>query len=571
MSLGQFNKNDGLAMTAYAGDGAVLLAFDVDEDKTQNFAGFAVKTVTPNKGPYASNEYWLKNRISFKGGLSSDTALTPDMRVESNKAPFQTFRWVHFPGAGPGKYVYTVYACYFKGGGSVDLGPSVQVEVDLSYHTFSNLELGFTRGYISSQAYIDRFKNADIRPKVKSIDFDTTSYEAQYEWLGAHARKMIFDFLEECSEDASISVDVFSYDFDEPDVIRKLAAMGSRVRVFQDDSTLHTKSGAVEPDVVSTLKQAGATVKTGHFNRFAHDKVMIQNKNGKAIKVLTGSANFSLRGLYVQANSVLVFDDPVTAELYEQAFEQAFNDENGFKSSDIASKWFEATTNHNPLVSISYAPHKTAFSLDTVSQVIDSAKSSVFFAIMETTGGGPVMPTLENLSNKDDILSLGTIEQKSQLSLFKQGKNSGVTSFAFLKQNVPKPFKAEWSGGMGQVIHHKFVVCDFNSDDPVVFCGSSNLAQGGETSNGDNLIEIHDANIAKYYAIESIRLFDHYRFRSLHENSTSDQPLELDTTDNWVKRFYNPNDLKCQERKLFIGTQQSQGLNAATIHKTRKK
>jgi hypothetical protein len=499
----------------------------------------------------------LKNRLSFKGGLTSETELTPEKRSESNRAPFQTFHWVHFPGAGPGKYVYTVYACYFKEDETVELGQGVQVEADLSYRAFSNLELGFTRGSISSQAYIDRFKNADIRPKVKSIDFDTAPYEAQYEWLGAHARKMIFDFLEECSNDPSISVDVFSYDFDEPDIIGKLAAMGSRVRVFQDNADLHTKPGAVEPEVVSKLREAGAAVKTGNFGRFAHDKVMIQKKNNKAIKVLTGSANFSLRGLYVQANSVLVFDDPITAGLYEQAFEQAFNDESGFKSSNIASQWFEATTNNAPPVSISYAPHKTAFSLDTVSEVIDSAKSSVFFAVMETTGGGPVIPALENLSDKDGILSLGTIEQSGQLKLFKQGKNSGVTSFSFLKKNVPKPFQAEWSGGLGQVIHHKFVVCDFNSDDPVVFCGSSNLSKGGETSNGDNLIEIRDANLAYYYAIEAIRLFDHYRFRSLHESSTSDQPLELDTTDNWVKPFYDPNNLKCQIRKLFIGTQQT--------------
>jgi len=554
MSLGEFFRNEGLAVTAYDGDGAILLAFDIDEDKTQNLAGFAVKAITPNRGPYESNEYWLKNRLSFNRGLSNETVLTPDKWVDSNKAPLQTFHWVHFPGAGPGKYTYIVYACYFKEDGAVDLGSSVQVEADLSHRAFSNLDVGFTRGYISSQAYADRFKNAEIRPKVKSVDFDTAPYEAQYEWLGARARKMIFDFLEECLDDASINVDVFSYDFDEPDIIRKLAAMGSRVRVFQDDAPLHTETGDIELEAVSVLRQAGATVKTGHFRRFAHNKVMIQKKNGKATKVLTGSANFSLRGLYVQANSVLVFDDPVTAGLYEQAFEQAFNDETGFKSSNIASKWFEATTNHNPLVSISFAPHKTAFSLDTVSQVIDSAKSSVFFAVMEAESSGPVMPALANLANRENVLSLGTIEQKSQLSLFKQGKNSGVTSFSFLKKNVTKPFQAEWKGGKGRVIHHKFVVCDFNSDNPVVFCGSSNLAGGGETSNGDNLIEVRDANLANYYAIEAIRLFDNYRFRSLHENSTSNKPLELDPTDNWVKPFYNPNDLKCQTRKLFIGT-----------------
>jgi len=143
--------------------------------------------------------------------------------------------------------------------------------------------------------------------------------------------------------------------------------------------------------------------------------------------------------------------------------------------------------------------------------------------------------------------------------LFKQGKNSGVTSFEFLENDIPEPFKEEYSGGTGQVIHHKFVVCDFNGDNPVVYCGSSNLSQGGEKSNGDNLIEIRDVDIAYYYAIEAIRLFDHYRFRSLHENSTSNKPLQLDTTDNWVRPFYNPNDLRCQTRKLFIGTQQSQG------------
>ena len=67
MALREFNKNDGLKVAAYAGDGSVLLAFDIDEDKIKNLAGFAVEAVTPDKGPYPSNKYWLKNRLSFKG------------------------------------------------------------------------------------------------------------------------------------------------------------------------------------------------------------------------------------------------------------------------------------------------------------------------------------------------------------------------------------------------------------------------------------------------------------------------------------------------------------------------
>src|SRR5262249_58765385 len=103
--------------------------------------------------------------------------------------------------------------------------------------------------------------------------------------------------------------------------------------------------GAMEIEAKRILE--GSTgpdnIKVGHFERFAHNKVIIQKKNGKAVKVLTGSANFSVRGLYVQANNVLVFDDPETADLYEQAFEQSFSDPStaAFKNSVIAENVFE--------------------------------------------------------------------------------------------------------------------------------------------------------------------------------------------------------------------------------------
>ncbi|HTX43670.1 MAG TPA: phospholipase D-like domain-containing protein, partial [Methanocella sp.] len=448
----------------------------------------------------------------------------------------------------------------FKDGGSLEMGKGVPLNIDLSYRTSPNLELGFTRGAISSQAYADRFKNADIRPKVKSVDFDTAAYRPQYEWLGAHARKLVFDFLTECQEDPSINVDVFTYDFDEPDIIRKIAALGHRARVIQDDSALHTKGEAIEPRAVDVLKQAGVTVKTGHFRRFSHDKIFIQKKSGKAVKVLTGSTNFSLRGLYIQANSVLVFDSPEIAGLYGRAFDQAFDDMGNFRSSGMASKWFDVTSGVAPPISFSFAPHETGFTLDAVADAVDSAKSSAFFAVMQMgkpETGGRALSSLIGLGERDNIFSLGIVDSKSDLKLFKQGKSNGVTSKSWLRKNAPRPFLPELSGLAGQggfaghVIHHKFIVCDFNDRNPVVFCGSSNLAPGGETSNGDNLIAIHDPTIAYNYAVEAIRLYDHYRFRSLHEGSTSSRPLELDTTDGWVKPFYDPGNIKFNERKLF--------------------
>jgi hypothetical protein len=56
------------------------------------------------------------------------------------------------------------------------------------------------------------------------------------------------------------------------------------------------------------------------------------------------------------------------------------------------------------------------------------------------------------------------------------------------------------------------VVCGLNGGDPVVYCGSSNLASGGEAANGDNLLAIHDADVATAFAIEALGLVDHYNF-----------------------------------------------------------
>ncbi|MDQ6864401.1 MAG: phospholipase D-like domain-containing protein [Thermoproteota archaeon] len=558
------DNSNGLTVTPHIGDGAVLLAFDLDKDKVANLAGFSVECTTPEgRGTFPTNKYFLTNALSFENKITSDKKLTSVDYKGSDKAPFQLFHWIHFPSAGEGQYRYTVYASYFKHNGDLELGPKVNCSVNLMYrsHT-SSLELGFTRGYISSQAYVQRFKNEPISPKPKTIDFDTSGYQKKYQWLGAHARMMIFDFLKECLKDTAIHADIFSFDFDEPDIVRNLCKMGKRVRVFQDDSKLHTSANSIEPKAMDTLRKAGVLVKTGHFHRFAHDKVIIQKKNNRAIKVLTGSANFSLRGLYVQANSVIIFDDPASAELYEQAFEQAFTDQSGFSSSIIASKWFDLEIKHNDgggtnlkskgkNLHLSFAPHKTAFSLEKVSSAIEDAKSSVFFAVMAPEGGGTVMPDLEKLGDKKQLLSLGIIQMQGQLKLFRPGIGSAVTSFGFLHSQVQEPFREEWSGGPGQVIHHKFVVCDFDKESPVVFCGSSNLADGGEKSNGDNLIAIYDRSIATCYAVEAIRLFDHYRFRNLHENSTSNNPLLLDSTDKWTKPYYDLKDIKSRERLIL--------------------
>ena len=132
--------------------------------------------------------------------------------------------------------------------------------------------------------------------------------------------------------------------------------------------------------------------------------------------------------------------------------------------------------------------------------------------------------------------------------------NTTFIPFSYLSNKVPAPFRAEWDGGVGQVIHHKFVVTDFNGDNPLVFAGSSNLAAGGEKQNGDNLVCFADRDIATRYAIEAIQLVDHYRFRAVMQKATDAQPLQLQGhSAGWAADYYTRGNPKFRERTLLAG------------------
>jgi hypothetical protein len=553
-----------LTVTAHVGDRSVLLAFDLPRSRTTGLAGFAVR-VTPAGRP----AYWLKNRLSFAASITKTRTLNgpkgKSKYADSFDSPYQMFHWVDFPPGGAGRYVYEVSARYFANASASSLkdGSKVTLFVDIS-DTAGDPALGMTRGYVSSQAFIDRFAKFDQKgqailwPKKKSIDFSTAPYATVYEYLGAHGRKLVFDFLAELQAKA-YDLDMFAYDFNEPDIVRAILALknkGAAVRLYLDDSKSHAPKTAAESLIAAKFTQAKIEVRRGHFRRFAHDKVMIAKRNGTAQSVLAGSANFSVRGLYVQANSVLVFNDPTVADWYAKAFDQAWTDAKGFAKSPIARDWWSRPNDDS--LRISFAPHSDPpFSIaDTAKAIKAAAKgpgSSVLFAVMETSGAGAVLDTVKSIGTDPSVLSLGTIEKSGQITTFRgDPTNASVVSFAYLKQAAPGPFKAEVDAGPGQHIHHKFVVCDFNGKEPVVFCGSSNLARGGEVSNGDNLLEIRDPRVVSAYAVEAVRLFDHYRFRSRQSKATQTKPLGLKTDNSWATPFYDAKDIKSREREVFI-------------------
>lgn len=596
-------KNETLAVKAYRGDAMTLLAFDLlRETDRNNFVGFTIEFRNATIPVFLP----LRNRITFEP-IPQNISESEQIKLKSSRlAPFQKFRWIHvlrnFTANNDipffGAYEYRITPRWWINNALDDFNQatakSITIKIDVKPFEKEGLQIAFTRGFLVSQAYSDRFgPNPDIRPFRSELLFDpktmqneifkkpllpgfpTTpyTYEEQYAWMGFNARKAVYDFIDEVVNDPNKSMDVLAYDFSEPVIAKNLIELSrqGRLRMLLDN---HDEADAVDnggkksdpeykKEFASKFDSSTGSLLFRHkFSRLAHCKILIQKDKttGKAIKVLTGSTNFTLNGLYINANHILILTQPDALTFYEQLFNESIvtGGNKNFSKTELAAGIKPIST--SPKMSVGFSPHKRDVALEILQKIndkINTAEKSVLFAVMELKSEGSVTATLRKIHAREDIFTMGITDsshknEETQIRLYDPKKKTGVLVNGKKNPKVlPPPFEAEASPGLVHQVHHKFVVVDFNTPNAAVFCGSSNLAQGGEEQNGDNLLIIEDQDIASVFAIEAIRLIDHYQFRN-RENEAS-APLLLKKDNEWYKRYFDPENLYCLDKQVFIG------------------
>lgn len=568
-----YATDNGFHFKLWRGERMVLLGFDVDEPEP-DFVGFAIKVCPPNSKDYT----YLKNRIAFD---YTDAKVTGDRLFYTSVAPLQRFRWIDFPWQPvAGIYHYQATKMHMEPDGSLRAGITLENSIELSPVAYDDIvDIGFTRNFASSQAYRDQFNNnADIIP---GQDEDGLNFklrdevknnrgETVYDWLGFEAKTLIDTFIQEVSDNPELRLDFMAYDLNLPDLVEKLEAIGPRLRAVIDDSSKKDKETGIleghgaknssESVASQRLAVAGAQVTRTRFFNLQHHKVLIQrDKQNQAVKVLCGSTNFSFRGLYIQANNVLVFHSSGVAASFGQMFDEAFTEPKAFRHSPLSQSIQTIKHANGPTVNVSYSPHRaTSLSLDPVVNAINQASSSVFYSIafLNNMRESPVGVALAELLNRP-VFSYGTVNTAGKLQVIKPDGTLAVADFAYLAKKAPEPFRTEWAGGRGINIHHKFVVTDFNLASAKVFTGSSNLAPSGEKNNGDHLIMIEDQKIATAYVIEAIRVFDHLQFRQRMQGAGDVQVLKLlkptaiTGQPAWFTRFYIADSQAKNDRLLF--------------------
>jgi phosphatidylserine/phosphatidylglycerophosphate/cardiolipin synthase-like enzyme len=303
------------------------------------------------------------------------------------------------------------------------------------------------------------------------------------------------------------------------------------------------------------------------------------------VKVLTGSTNFSVTGFYVNSNHVLVFDDAAIAGTYAEVFQQLWDGEvkkAAFVDSPLATTPTIVKNVGDPPMQITFAPHTEEVATGILDGIATRIKAegrkgkttgSVLFAVMaiDKTGNSTVWETLRDIHAENGIFSFGISDSPEGISLYEPHTTNGVlVTGKPVRTQLPPPFNQVPNINFGHQIHHKFVVCGFNGPAPVVYCGSSNLALGGEQDNGDNLLEIHDPDVVTAFAIEALALVDHFQFLNRTQQgpkakagaglkppqaSRTRAAVEagwfLSTDDGWAAKYFDPSDLHQVDRRLF--------------------
>lgn len=596
-----FKTKNGVSVRAYSGDAITLLAFDLTEHLTKNLAGFSIAF------KYKEGDQWIEkyiyNRLTFDDEFRKNSGIKQYDRNSTLYSPIQKFNWVHVPNtdittkkAVFGDYIYTITPRYIEDGKLVPLNSDLYVEIDIPVKPYQekSTALAFTRGFVSSVAYATRFsrKNNSVRPKnnnelifdIKQIadsamrwnektrknELVPYTFEEQHEWLGWQARNRIIEFLEETIKDKTLNLKVFAFDLDEPEICKRLLQLAKEKRLLMilDDSKGHKEEKAFETIFETEFLKVSDTdhIKRGHFSSLAHCKIMIQLKKAVPKKVLTGSANFSTNGFYVNSNHVIIFKNSKIAQLYSDIFDASFGDENmrNFKAGEDPQKDHQILkTASSPEMTVTVAPHNKIDAeriFDRISTKIEKADTTdILFAVMNDRSAGSILSSLRKQISNENVFSYGitdTIGKNDEdfgIFLYKPNSKRGIRVAARgIENNLPEPFGTV-PGIDGYAIHHKFIVVNFKGNDPVVYCGSSNLAFGPEQKNGDNLLEIRDKDIVTAFAIEALRLVDHFHWRNTSLENVGHLWLDnLSGAKKWSESWLTEGNLKCRQRKLYM-------------------
>lgn len=533
----------------YPATKVILLAFDWADGKgRKDFLGFAIRR-TP--GFKSATGAWLPNRISFKGKKSANGFF-------SNDSPIQKFMWwdAAFEDKDIDKtYTYEITPVV----GTPDKPQLLQgskgtIKVTPAPAVRNGIGTYFNRAVVSSQSFSRRFVGEDKK-------FDEDKLEAALAWLSNGFEKVIPGFL----DDAAAVEGAIYHLTDDVWIIPALENFGKSLSlVYDEDKNDKANEEAIETlgaiNTVQLLPRARASI--------MHNKFLVNILSSKPKTLLMGSANFSTEAISSQANLLHTFENEELAQLYLDRKRLLEEDPTKGETAKEAG-WSDPIKIGKATIRVFFAPEKKPGreALDPVEDAIKKAKSSALFCIFSPTDKG-IRDALFKAGDKGKMM-FGLInsisdeqpESETQDASFearvavyhRKKENRDVYSaaafggpnakagFWWELKSIPKKVKKNFP----VFIHHKFIIIDGETDNPIIYTGSANLSNNSNYNNDENFLEIKgDPDIAKFYMAEFFRLYEHYRARAFSKK----KDFNLAPDSSWAKDAYKTNSPEAKAR-----------------------
>ena len=278
---------------------------------------------------------------------------------------------------------------------------------------------------------------------------------------------------------AARTVDAATYDFDLPAMAEALIAAHDRglvVRLVTDTDTLGE-------DVIKQIKKAGIQVVEDHRSAIMHDKFVIVD----GLAVWTGSWNFSQNDNYRNNNNFIGIASPEMVANYQVEFNEMFERREFGPSSTADTPYPQFTVGGTPIENY-FAPEDDVQS--RIVAALQTARASIYFAAFTFTSQ-PISQAIVDRAGAG--VQVEGVYEKRQV-------DAGSDESYNLLHQGGLPVLLD---GNRYTMHHKFFVIDRQ----VVVTGSYNFTAAANDSNDENVLIIHNADIAGQYYQEFLKVW----------------------------------------------------------------
>ncbi|MEX1132678.1 MAG: phospholipase D-like domain-containing protein [Flavobacteriales bacterium] len=226
---------------------------------------------------------------------------------------------------------------------------------------------------------------------------------------------------------------------------------------------------------------------SGMHNKF----VIVDADGGPAAHILTGSANFTNSGLFLDPNNLVVVNDMALARAYRMEFEEMWGSSGTLPNLGNSRFGGDKTNNTPHLFNVGGTLVQSWFSPSdgTTARIVDALQSAderIEFALFVLTSS-TLTEALIDMHAEPGVVVRGMVEEEDM---------SMWTFDALLEGGVDVR-----TDGATNSLHHKYAIVDRGApdSDPMVVTGSHNWSFNAENNNDENTLIIHSATIADQF------------------------------------------------------------------------